>query len=133
MFFNLASCLDNVLVPRRIESVYWGWYTLMEAQFSCLSDLLLAREDYPWRYVITLCGKELPLRTNAEIVSMLEPLNGTSSVHLEGLPGLDQFKFKWRYSLNPLTGWVTKRDLSSSARGTGGAQELGLYLWLHKT
>ena len=113
VFFNLASCLDNVLVPRRIESVYWGWYTLMEAQFSCLSDLLLAREDYPWRYVITLCGKELPLRTNAEIVSMLEPLNGTSSVHLEGLPGLDQFKFKWRYSLNPLTGWVTKRDLPS--------------------
>ena len=94
IMLNLASCLGNVIIPRKTENVYWGWYTLEETYLSCFSDLMLARELYPWRYVITLCGKELPLRTNAEIVSMLEPLNGTSSVELVGEEGLDEFKFK---------------------------------------
>ena len=107
---NVASCLGNVFISRRTESVYWGWYTLEEAYLDCFSELMLAREMYPWKYIITLCGKELPLRTNAEIVSMLEPLKGTSSVQLVGEDGLDESKYKWKWSLNTLTGWITKRD-----------------------
>ncbi len=110
VFFNLATCLGNVLIPRRIEDVYRGWYTLIEAHYSCFSDLVLARGKYPWRYVITLCGKELPLRTNAEIVAMLEPLNGTSSVQTVGDDGVDDFKYKWKWTLNRVTGWITRKD-----------------------
>ena len=111
VFFNLASCLGNVVVPRKIEDVYRGWYTLVEAHLSCFSDLVLARDEYPWRYVITLCGMEVPLRTNAEIVAMLEPLNGTSSVQTVGGDGVDDFKYKWKWSLNKETGWIMKRDV----------------------
>ncbi len=110
IFLNLASCLDNVIVPRKIEDVYRGWYTLVYAHKSCFSDLVIARANYPWKYVITLCGKELPLRTNAEIVSILKPLNDTSSVQIVGRDGLDNFKFKWKWSLNKFTSWITKKD-----------------------
>lgn len=109
--FNIASCMDNIILPRKIEDVYWGWYTLEEAYANCFSDLMLARENYPWKYVITLCGKEVPLRTNAEIVSLLEPLNGTSSIEILGHNGTDEFKYKHRVSLNKVTGWVMYRDI----------------------
>ena len=111
IFFNIASCMDNVIIPRKIEDVYWGWYTLEEAYANCFSDLILARENYPWKYVITLCGKELPLRTNAEIVSLLEPLKGTSSIEVLGHSGTDEFKYKYRSTLNKVTGWVTYKDI----------------------
>ena len=107
---NVASCLGNVIVPRKIEDVYWGWYTIQEASFSCYSDLVLARDKYPWKYVISLCGKEVPLRTNAEIVRLLQPLNGTSSIQTVGTEGLDDFKYKWKWSLNKMTGWITRKD-----------------------
>ena len=110
VFLNIATCLGNVIVPRRIENVYRGWHTLVDAHISCFSDLMLARELYPWRYVITLCGKELPLRTNTEIVSILKPLNGTSSVELVGEDGMDEYKFKWKWVLNTLNGWITEKD-----------------------
>ena len=112
IMLNVASCLGNVVVSRKVEDVFWGWYTLEEAYFNCFSELMLARDNYPWKYVITLCGKELPLRTNAETVALLKPLNGTSSVQTVGADGTDDFKFKWKWSLNKMTGWITKRDES---------------------
>lgn len=110
VMFNVASCLGNVVISRKVEDVYWGWYTLEEAYFNCFSELMLARKNYLWKYVITLCGKEVPLRTNAEIVAMLKPLNGTSSVQMVGADGLDDGKFKWKWSLNKMTGWIAKKD-----------------------
>ncbi len=107
---NIAGCFGNVIIPRRIEAVYWGWHTIQDAFFNCFSDLVLARGKYPWRYVTTLCGMEVPLRTNAEIVDMLEPLNGTSSVQMVGASGQDDSKYKWKWTLNRVTGWVTRRD-----------------------
>ena len=110
IIFNIASCVDNVIVPRKIESVYRGWYTIIEAHASCFSDLVLAREKYPWKYVFTLCGMELPLRTNAEVVQLLKPLKGMSSVKLVGPDGRDERKYRFKNSLNKLTGWVNLRD-----------------------
>ena len=110
IIFNLASCLENVIVPRKIEDVYRGWHTLIDAHASCFSDLLLARANYPWKYIFTLCGKELPLRTNAEIVSLLKPLNGMSSVALAGHNGVDPTRFHFKWSLSTVTGVISMRD-----------------------
>ena len=45
----------------------------MEAQMRCMTDLVKfrAKEKYKWKYVINLCGKELPLMTNREMVKRL--------------------------------------------------------------
>ena len=78
---NIARCLDNVLIPQTIVNVVWGCHTLMEAHLNCMRELYNARSpSYQWEYTISLCGKELPLRTNREIVHMLKRLNGTSGL-----------------------------------------------------
>ena len=77
---SLADCLPNVIIPYKIEDVVRGWHTVVDAQMNCMSDLYRLRDLYPWKYVMTLCGKEVPLKTNWEMVQTLMKLNGTSSV-----------------------------------------------------
>ena len=84
IFKNLQGCMDNVIVASRLASVEWGKPTILEAQMSCLKDLVLYRIAMPehrkWKYVINLCGKELPLFSAHTIVTHLSKLNGTSAI-----------------------------------------------------
>ena len=84
IFSEIAACLDNVIIPLNVIEVTWGHYSLLEAQLSCLSDLVQWREKLPeenkWKYVINLCGKELPLVSTHATVSALSKLSGTSSI-----------------------------------------------------
>ena len=84
ILINTAKCLDNVHIASKRESVYWGHFSLMESQMNCLSDLVDIRNDQQekekWKYVINLCGKELPLATNHETVLHLTKLNGSSAI-----------------------------------------------------
>ncbi len=77
---NIAQCLDNVNIATKREHVVWGEYTIMKAQMNCLSDLVKLRDKLPdkkkWKYVVNLCGKELPLSTNHEMVSHMIGLKG---------------------------------------------------------
>ena len=82
-FKNIASCFTNVIIAKNRIDVYWGHPSLMEAQMSCFSDLLdyRARQEWnKWRYVINLCGKELPIISTKEMVKKLIYMNGTSSI-----------------------------------------------------
>lgn len=81
-FQSVAGCLGNVVVASKLERVVWGHYSVLAAQMNCLKDLLRLRatQTHKWQYLINLCGKELPLHTNREIVSRLRKLNGSSSV-----------------------------------------------------
>ena len=80
----IAGCLDNVIVPSKLERVIWGHYSILGAQMNCMTDLLQYRvhssNQHKWKYIINLCGKELPLVTHREIVDRLIQLNGSSSV-----------------------------------------------------
>jgi len=40
VFYNVARCLDNVMIASKLENVQWGEYTDLEAQINCVSDLL---------------------------------------------------------------------------------------------
>ena len=97
---SLADCLPNVIIPNKIEDVVRGWHTVVDAQMNCMSDLYKLRDRYPWRYVTTLCGKEVPLKTNREIVRTLMKLNGTSAVNLAD------------YSKSEIGYWTFKHVLS---------------------
>ena len=84
IFQNIATCLDNVIIPNQLKDVRWGEPSIIDAQMTCLEDLVRLRsglsEDNKWHYVINLCGKELPLTTTHEIASRLSRLNGQSAV-----------------------------------------------------
>lgn len=59
IFLNIAACLENMIFPSNVVSVTWGHYSLLQAQMSCLTDLVHWRSKQPeqkrWKYVITSC------------------------------------------------------------------------------
>ena len=85
IFTNIAACLKNVVISSKRIDVQWGLHTIMTAQMSCLENLVDLRshlaEQEKWKYVINLCGKELPLTSTHDIVSYLSYLNGSSSIN----------------------------------------------------
>lgn len=84
IFKNIDKCFDNVMISSKQENIMWGYFTIMEAQLNCHYDLIKLRDTQPlskrWRYVINLCGKELPLMSPHEMVTRLSMLNGSSSI-----------------------------------------------------
>ena len=95
VFDNIAKCLGNIFIASKIIKVNWGDYTILDAQLNCIVDIHNARNRVNWKYLITLCGKELPLRTNLEIIRLLKPLNGTSALIHFDVPADD----RWRYEV----------------------------------
>lgn len=73
---SLVSCLPNVFIPSKRVIVHYAAFSRVQADLNCLSDLL--RSEVKWRYVINLCGQDVPLRTNIELVSGLKNLNGSN-------------------------------------------------------
>ena len=98
MFMSISHCLDNVIVSTWLEDVVWGGVEILEAQLNCLRDL----HRYPesrWKYVINLCGTELPLRTNREIVRALKRLNGSNGILSNPIPKAEyQQRFSYKFS-----------------------------------
>ena len=100
VFDNIAKCLSNVFIPSKVIKVNWGDYTILDAQLSCITDLYNVRLYVEWKYLITLCGKELPIRTNREIVQLLKPLNGTSAlIHLD-VPEEERWRIERKSFIN---------------------------------
>ena len=59
---QLASCLDNVFVPRELVKVTYMHFSMVEAQMLCFQQLATMYKHWQWKYVMNLCGKELPFR-----------------------------------------------------------------------
>ena len=87
-FQAISHCLDNVFVASKLEKVYYAHHTILDAQLNCMQDLM-GYNPSRWRYTINLCGRELPLRTNREIVQSLVNLNGSSAVDSFEVPESD--------------------------------------------
>ncbi len=100
LMIMIAACLPNVIVPSKIENVIWGWHTILDAQMNCMEDLYELRYKFPWKYAITLCGKEVPLRTNREMVHTLRKLNNTSAVELFVPTKNDQRRWTYKHYFN---------------------------------
>ena len=98
VFRQLSKCLDNVFLPQKLEKVFYQHHTIMDSQLNCYEDLL----KYPsnrWRYVINLCGRELPLKTNREMVKSLKKLKGFSAIeskHVQSKGFLTRDRFTWK-------------------------------------
>ena len=84
-FQAISRCLDNVFVASKLEKVYYAHHSIMDAQLNCMQDLMRFKPSR-WRYAINLCGRELPLKTNREIVQSLIKLNGSSAMNSGEVP-----------------------------------------------
>ena len=94
---GIADCFDNVFVVSRKEYIVYGGFTRLQADLNCMDNLLQNKRR--WYYFINLPSQEFPLKTNAEIVKILNTYNGANDI--EGLTGgrriADRYKFRHIY------------------------------------
>ena len=83
---SVARCFSNIVIPSELEDVIWGHYSVLGAQMKCMRALLdlseqptagyFSQNRVKWKYLLNLCGKELPLVTNRMIIMHLKKLKG---------------------------------------------------------
>ena len=94
-FRHIASCLDNVILSPRPVSIHYGSIDHVTSQMSCF----IALANITWKHMINLAGTEVPLKTNREIVDILQPLEGYTLIQQ---PELMDYNKILRYGWNDL-------------------------------
>jgi hypothetical protein len=75
----VARCLgNNVIVPANLTDVQWGWYSVLEPEIVCMHAIV--DSGRPFKYFLNLAGQEFPLKTNLEMVRILNIFNGTNNI-----------------------------------------------------
>ena len=71
----IAECFDNVFIVPNPVDVKWATITVLHAELLCMQYLWKAKS---WKYYINLTGQEFPLKTNLEIVQILQAMGGAN-------------------------------------------------------
>ena len=74
----IVKCLPNVFVAPVLVPVQWGKYSVLEAELICMDSLL--KQSVKWKYLINLTGQEYPLKTNYELVKILQAYRGANDI-----------------------------------------------------
>jgi len=74
----IAACFDNVFIAEPPVDVSWGKVSVVHAEMLCMRQLLDAHEH--WRYFINVVARDFPLRTNYELVKILQAYDGANDV-----------------------------------------------------
>lgn len=101
----IISCLPNVFISKSSIDVIWGHFTLVEAQMSCMEELLQSKVK--WKYYISLIGQDFPLYDNKQIVKALKSLNNTNNIDSYLMPTIRQRRTKFAFTFEdgqPLQG-----------------------------
>lgn len=77
-FTKISKCLPNVIVPTNPVIVHWAEFTVLWAEIVCLRHLW--DHIVQWKYFINLTGREFPLKTNLELVRILQTYNGANDI-----------------------------------------------------
>jgi len=75
---SIANCFDNVFIAQPAVTVDWGTISIVHAELLCMRQLLDLYKR--WKYFINLVGRDFPLRTNYELVRILQAYNGANDV-----------------------------------------------------
>ncbi|XP_068675646.1 N-acetyllactosaminide beta-1,6-N-acetylglucosaminyl-transferase-like [Montipora foliosa] len=75
---TMIRCLPNVFVVTNRTSVFWGHFSLVQAQLNCMEELL--QSSVKWKYYISLVGQDFPLYDNKEIVRALRTLKNHNNI-----------------------------------------------------
>jgi len=75
---GVASSFENVHVLTTRVDVKWGNFSVLEPELLCMEHLW--KRSASWRYFINLTGQEFRLRTNYELVRILQAYKGANDV-----------------------------------------------------
>ena len=74
----IARCFDNVFIAKPPIDIEWGRISVVRAELLCMQQLLDIHKR--WKYFINLVGRDFPLRTNYELVKILQAYDGANDV-----------------------------------------------------
>jgi len=74
----IASCLDNVFIAKPPIDICWANISIVNAEILCIRQLLSVHRR--WKYFINLVGRDFPLRTNYELVKILQAYDGANDI-----------------------------------------------------
>lgn len=97
VFKRIEACLDNIIVIEDRISVVYSTIRQVEAEFKCMNALIATK--HKWRYYINLTGQEFMLKTNREIVDILQVLNGTNDIESYPLPVNEYHKIRQKTAI----------------------------------
>uniref|UniRef100_A0A3P8XFM4 Beta-1,3-galactosyl-O-glycosyl-glycoprotein beta-1,6-N-acetylglucosaminyltransferase 3 n=1 Tax=Esox lucius TaxID=8010 RepID=A0A3P8XFM4_ESOLU len=106
---SIVSCLPNVFLSSKMESVVYASWSRVQADLNCMEDLL--KSPVQWRYLLNTCGTDFPIKTNAEMVQALKLLNGKNSMESETTN--DYKKGRWQFHHN-VTDRVVRTEVKKS-------------------
>ena len=91
----------HVFRSSKTVPVYWGHFSIVEAEMICLSDLLDL--DIDWKYAVNMAGSELMLFTNKELVRNLSA-SVTPEIYVESfpMPEGNMYRVRNKFSFDPL-------------------------------
>lgn len=90
---TIAGCFSNVFLPPKLEVITYAHFSRLQADLNCMQELL--NRGRTWKYVINLTGQMFPLKTNLEIVKILQTYEGSNDI--EGLSRYVSISMKVRY------------------------------------
>ncbi|XP_034387702.1 beta-1,3-galactosyl-O-glycosyl-glycoprotein beta-1,6-N-acetylglucosaminyltransferase 7 isoform X1 [Cyclopterus lumpus] len=67
---KLVGCFKNTFLSSRSETVTYGGFSRLQADFNCMRDL--AESKIGWRKVVNLCGQDFPVKSNLELVRYMQ-------------------------------------------------------------
>lgn len=109
---SIIDCFDNVFMATRSWRVVWGSINLLNADLTCMHDLLnlnslinrhpnlIGKRVVAWKYVLNLASTMLPLRTNYELVRILDMYKGTNDMEIIKDKESSGFRYKNKWSFN---------------------------------
>ncbi|XP_017551903.1 beta-1,3-galactosyl-O-glycosyl-glycoprotein beta-1,6-N-acetylglucosaminyltransferase-like [Pygocentrus nattereri] len=119
----IVSCFDNVFIASQLEEVVYASWSRVQADLNCMKDLYLISDR--WKYLINLCGQDLPIKTNLEMVRALKELGGGNSLETESMPAHKEVRWKKRHIVKDGTIQITDQDKMPPPHGiklfSGGA------------
>ena len=82
--------------PARSVPVYWGHYSIVEAELICLTDLMESGRN--WSYAIDMAGSEVMMSTNRELVEDIRDNMGL--IYTDSKPIPEKLLFRIKYKRN---------------------------------
>ncbi|KAK3608206.1 hypothetical protein CHS0354_039222 [Potamilus streckersoni] len=89
----ITGCFDNVFVVSKKETVIYEGFSRLQADINCMADLF--QKNRKWKYFINLPSQQYPIKTNQEIVKILQIYNGANDI--EGMTGNRMLPNRFKY------------------------------------
>ncbi|XP_072354339.1 beta-1,3-galactosyl-O-glycosyl-glycoprotein beta-1,6-N-acetylglucosaminyltransferase 3-like [Scyliorhinus torazame] len=91
----IASCFRNVFIVGKSELVVYASWSRVQADLNCMEELL--QSPVLWKYLINVCGQDLPTKTNRDIVNLLMAKNSSNVIESDSPPGYKQKRWEYHY------------------------------------